>query len=42
MTAIVITIYCMLAVMLIFGLTFHHELLNEKPGKRKGSVKDRH
>ncbi len=36
MTVIIITIYCLLAVMLIFGVTFHHEWLNEKLRKKKG------
>jgi hypothetical protein len=34
MTAIVITIYCLLAVMLMFGVTFHHEWLNDKRHKK--------
>ena len=36
MTVIIITVYCLLAVGLIFGLTFHQEWLNEKLKKKKG------
>lgn len=36
MTYIVIVVYCVLVVMFILGVTFHHELHNEKLRKTKG------
>jgi hypothetical protein len=36
MTYIVLVVYCLLAVMFILGVTFHHELLNERLRKKKG------
>jgi hypothetical protein len=36
MSIILIVIYCLIAALLIFGLTFHDELLAEKRRKRKG------
>jgi hypothetical protein len=36
MSIILIVIYCLVAALLIFGLTFHDELLAEQQGKRKG------
>jgi hypothetical protein len=42
MTAIVITIYCLLAVLLIFGVTFRRELLDEEAHKKKGGLTNQH
>jgi hypothetical protein len=35
MSIILIVIYCLTAVVILFGLTFHDELLQEKQRKRK-------
>jgi hypothetical protein len=35
MTGIIITIYCLLAVLLMFGITFRREMQDEKSQKRK-------
>ena len=38
MSIILIVIYCLIAALLIFGLTFHDELLAEKQRRRKGAA----
>ena len=38
MSIVLIVIYCLIAALLIFGLTFHDELLAEKQRKRKGAA----
>ena len=35
MSMILIVIYCLMAALLIFGITFHDELLNEERRKRE-------
>jgi len=35
MSIVFIVLYCLIAAVLIFGLTFHDEMLNEKGRKRK-------
>jgi hypothetical protein len=36
MSVILIVIYCLLAAVIAFGLTFHHEMLDER--RRQGNV----
>jgi hypothetical protein len=42
MSAIVITIYCLLAVLLVFGITFRREIEDEKSQKKKGGASNQH
>ncbi|MGB8889562.1 MAG: hypothetical protein WCC87_22760 [Candidatus Korobacteraceae bacterium] len=39
MSIVPIVVYCLLAALFIFGLTFHDELLKEKQGKSKSNHK---
>jgi hypothetical protein len=38
MSIVLITIYCLMAAMFIFGLTFHEELRKEKERKRRPTL----
>lgn len=37
MSIVLIVIYCLIVAVLIFGLTFHDELVNEKQRQRKSA-----
>ncbi len=42
MTGIIITIYCLLAVLLVFGVTFRREMEDEKSQKKEGGLSNQH
>jgi len=37
MSTVFIVIYCLIAAVIVFGLTFHDELLNEQQRKRRAA-----